>query len=51
MDMSALLSSTPPAVAIEEPVTVAIKREMATPMFVLGHWHHRWQAERTRQAA
>lgn len=45
------LMGIPAIVATGNSLTVAIKREMATPMFVLGHWHHRWQAERTRQAA
>ncbi|ENE7724980.1 hypothetical protein ABNZ70_004851, partial [Salmonella enterica] len=45
------LMGIPAIVATGNSLTVAIKREMATPMFVLGHWHHRWQAERIRQAA
>lgn len=45
------LMGIPAIVAIGNSLTVEIKREMATPMFVLGHWHHRWQAERTRKAA
>lgn len=45
------LMGIPAIVAIGNSLTVEIKREMATPMFVLGHWQHRWQAERTRQAA
>ncbi|ECD8921207.1 N-6 DNA methylase, partial [Salmonella enterica] len=45
------LMGIPAIVATGNSLTVAIKREMATPMFVLGHWHHRWQAERSRQAA
>lgn len=45
------LMGIPAIVATGNSLTVAIKREMATPMFVLGHWHHRWQAERTRNAA
>lgn len=45
------LMGIPAIVAIGNSLTVEIKREMATPMFVLGHWHHRWQSERTRKAA
>ena len=45
------LMGIPAIVATGNSLTLAIKREMATPMFVLGHWHHRWQAERTRNAA
>lgn len=45
------LMGIPAIVATGNSLTVAIKREMATPMFVVGHWHYRWQAERTRQAA
>ncbi|HFD0718464.1 TPA: N-6 DNA methylase, partial [Salmonella enterica subsp. enterica serovar Saintpaul] len=45
------LMGIPAIVATGNSLTVAIKREMATPMFVLGHWHNRWQAERTHQAA
>ncbi|WP_176207157.1 N-6 DNA methylase, partial [Salmonella enterica] len=45
------LMGIPAIVATGNSLTVEIKREMATPMFVLGHWHYRWQAERTRQAA
>lgn len=45
------LMGIPAIVAIGNSLTVEIKREMATPMFVLGHWQHRWQAERTRNAA
>ncbi|ECF3886168.1 DUF1738 domain-containing protein [Salmonella enterica subsp. enterica serovar Ank] len=45
------LMGIPAIVATGNSLTVEIKREMATPMFVLGNWHHRWQAERTRQAA
>ncbi|EJM3643754.1 DUF1738 domain-containing protein [Salmonella enterica] len=45
------LMGIPAIVATGNSLTVEIKREMATPMFVLGRWHHRWQAERTRKAA
>ncbi len=45
------LMGIPAIVATGNSLTVDIKREMATPMFVLGHWHHRWQAGQTRQAA
>ncbi|EAA8780088.1 DUF1738 domain-containing protein [Salmonella enterica] len=45
------LMGIPAIVATGNSLTVDIKREMATPMFVLGHWHHRWQAGRSRQAA
>ncbi|EIM3058456.1 DUF1738 domain-containing protein [Salmonella enterica] len=45
------LMGIPAIVATGNSLSVEIKREMATPMFVLGHWHHRWQAEQTRQAA
>ncbi|EOG5643154.1 zincin-like metallopeptidase domain-containing protein [Salmonella enterica subsp. enterica serovar Chester] len=45
------LMGIPAIVATGNSLTVAIKREMATPMFVLGHWHNRWQAERTHQVA
>ncbi|EBA8055334.1 DUF1738 domain-containing protein [Salmonella enterica] len=45
------LMGIPAIVATGNSLTVDIKREMATPMFVLGHWHHRWQAGQARQAA
>ncbi|HAE0181667.1 TPA_asm: DUF1738 domain-containing protein [Salmonella enterica] len=45
------LMGIPAIVATGNSLTVEIKREMATPMFVLGRWHHRWQVERTRKAA
>ncbi|MBL7354025.1 hypothetical protein JN061_23045, partial [Salmonella enterica subsp. enterica serovar Typhi] len=45
------LMGIPAIVATGNSLTVEIKREMATPMFVLGRWHHRWQADRTRKAA
>lgn len=45
------LMGIPAIVAIGNSLTVKMTREMATPMFVLGHWHHRWQAERTHKAA
>jgi len=45
------LMGIPAIVATGNSLTVEIKREMATPVFVLGNWHHRWQAEQTRKAA
>lgn len=45
------LMGIPAIVATGNSLTVEVKREMATPMFVLGRWHRRWQAERTRKAA
>ncbi|HHR3897965.1 TPA: zincin-like metallopeptidase domain-containing protein [Salmonella enterica] len=45
------LMGIPAIVATGNSLTVEIKREMATPGFVLGHWHHRWQAEQAQKVA
>lgn len=45
------LMGIPAIIAIGNSLTVEIKREMATPMFVLGHWRNRWQAEQARKVA
>ena len=45
------LMGIPAIVATGNSLTVDIRREMATPAFVLGGWQHRWQADRTHKAA
>ncbi|EDO1895625.1 DUF1738 domain-containing protein [Salmonella enterica] len=45
------LMGIPAIVAIGNSLTVEIKQELATPMFVLGRWQSRWQAEQARKVA
>ncbi|ECA1950208.1 DUF1738 domain-containing protein [Salmonella enterica subsp. enterica serovar Virchow] len=45
------LMGLPAIVAVGNSLTVDIRRELETPMFVLGRWRNRWQAEQARQAA